>query len=1247
MPSTLLDEAALSSAHRLERLRCATLVSHAPALLLVGGVDARHSTTSKQLLHWLLANASGLAATGVRAHEPTDEAMLVLTRHDVRLYLVREHYADSLALLVSLWPNLRLWLSPQTDDAEVIEEHKARAFVQMVRDLPALGLALTPEALGSGASSCVESWPIVQAFALQDFASDGGGFFLSASKRLLPLEAEVMPLLFEADAAGVRQLVDDECMALRRCWLEMEAEVDSAVARSQKSGLGAEAVVEASFVEALLAFEDHAEIKGAIAKRMGAATAAVVEGAKPASVATTRLLMGERTRHIIDSGSESVKTEGEGYARPRHMTIEARGPAGPIYAGRTYFLGSAIRALPRAPSSAATDSIVEELVRPEDDVNSAPTVVPTTPSRRGVGRARSVVAAAAAAAAMGADADISADEVTALQGVYGALASLTIAALTRAFGGDAGEGLFDKLAPFFQPTAAENATSLTIIAVAAAMGDALTGALRQRCVDAKLELPRKWAEPLVKLSLEAIDMLGQPADGCKALRRVADGRLLLHARATVHLSDRGVILFGSTAVADACGGVYFLDEAFPLHGCWQAAGIEAASAREVVDECERMVKELEAQASRRVPAASEATMLASCGHALLGRLFVRPLTDCALLVGGDALSGPLRGELYALEHGAVLRHRRLGAIVLRFDGTAAAPQAATLHSTTEPLIISFTFNAVGYEAESLAGERGLGATVGAAAALRAAQGATAEYELMLAVSGVSARRIFISTVLPRWKEQWADKNIAYRQAEEEDGSLIGAGAARMREATEALRWRWPSARMSAACAARTLGDARLLALPCDDGACATPRGLAAPAGVSVVIFLGLPGSGVSTASRALCEASPGGARWLHTAVDSSIERLAGLDVAVAEAMQRAAESTGSGDRSRPVLLEVCGQVGAVQLVAATRRAISGLNAKWGSLSIASVLTCICAPRALVGSNPGCDRSAEGLVEQVVPGFCQTILLTRIEELDATSSRRLQNVISVANPLADVVRGVHGARAAAAEAIARTPNAPRPFESAAHARARNLARPGWSERIASPGALRVFKMLPPPSHIVLEDFTEAVQSALARGALSALHGYLVAVERRDIGVPQIWQLDLAQGAPSEPCIAPEGSEPQLTCGGFTSMDALRDVARALLESRDLPEILPPLTPRSIPKEESARALARLDEMPLPSGWFHDGLNYVSVDGERMSEHPGKAEVLDALVERLNQERAEHNARVTPLLAEAVEEGERYLAAALSC
>jgi hypothetical protein len=191
------------------------------------------------------------------------------------------------------------------------------------------------------------------------------------------------------------------------------------------------------------------------------------------------------------------------------------------------------------------------------------------------------------------------------------------------------------------------------------------------------------------------------------------------------------------------------------------------------------------------------------------------------------------------------------------------------------------------------------------------------------------------------------------------------------------------------------------------------------------------------------------------------------------------------------------------------------------------------------------------------------------------------------------------------------------------------------------------MLPPPSHIVLEDFTEAVQSALARGALSALHGYLVAVERRDIGVPQIWQLDLAQGAPSEPCIAPEGSEPQLTCGGFTSMDALRDVARALLESRDLPEILPPLTPRSIPKEESARALARLDEMPLPSGWFHDGLNYVSVDGERMSEHPGKAEVLDALVERLNQERAEHNARVTPLLAEAVEEGERYLAAALSC
>ena len=52
-------------------------------------------------------------------------------------------------------------------------------------------------------------------------------------------------------AAGVRQLVDDECVALRRCWLEMEAEVDSAVAPSQKSGLGAEAgVVDAEVDEA-------------------------------------------------------------------------------------------------------------------------------------------------------------------------------------------------------------------------------------------------------------------------------------------------------------------------------------------------------------------------------------------------------------------------------------------------------------------------------------------------------------------------------------------------------------------------------------------------------------------------------------------------------------------------------------------------------------------------------------------------------------------------------------------------------------------------------------------------------------------------------------------------------------------------------------------------------------------------------------------------------------------------------------
>ena len=77
-----------------------------------------------------------------------EEAIVVITREDVRLYAPRSLWARLLPRL-GLWQRLRLWMPSEAMEAdmELLEEHKARSFVQMVHSLPSLALAIPAKAV--------------------------------------------------------------------------------------------------------------------------------------------------------------------------------------------------------------------------------------------------------------------------------------------------------------------------------------------------------------------------------------------------------------------------------------------------------------------------------------------------------------------------------------------------------------------------------------------------------------------------------------------------------------------------------------------------------------------------------------------------------------------------------------------------------------------------------------------------------------------------------------------------------------------------------------------------------------------------------------------------------------------------------------------------------------------------------------------------------------------------------------------
>ena len=102
-----------------------------------------------------------------------DEVILVVAEGSARLYCPSATW-PKLAPLVAMWPRLQLWLPPASlsEDTERLEEDKIVSFIEMVDGIKCFGVPL-PE-VGVGPAAAVEAWPLVQAFALQEFEKHTG-----------------------------------------------------------------------------------------------------------------------------------------------------------------------------------------------------------------------------------------------------------------------------------------------------------------------------------------------------------------------------------------------------------------------------------------------------------------------------------------------------------------------------------------------------------------------------------------------------------------------------------------------------------------------------------------------------------------------------------------------------------------------------------------------------------------------------------------------------------------------------------------------------------------------------------------------------------------------------------------------------------------------------------------------------------------------------------------------------------------
>ncbi|XP_068708667.1 dynein axonemal assembly factor 9-like [Montipora foliosa] len=307
-------------------------------ILCILGVDSRYNSGTKQLLNYLLFGFCELLPKDVSGCKVTEEELedlvVVVKAESVHVYCNPLNYPHLLRYIAH-WRNLHIHCLTKEEyddnDDERAEEFKITSFISMVEGCEQLGIPYGEPSLGDKQPPfnpfILEKWPLIQAFALEDFGS--GGFF--TMKHKVADVTEYLNLIYGLlDPVIVETLVDETLPLFERHFKAVLTNVDVG------SHNGPLTVSESSLSEPILSYFTHGHIVEKESSK------------RSATDCHPFVLLG------LNSSRQNIKTSGRKFSvrnnntafgnsglndsGAKHMVCVAVDPKGTLTCARTYFL---------------------------------------------------------------------------------------------------------------------------------------------------------------------------------------------------------------------------------------------------------------------------------------------------------------------------------------------------------------------------------------------------------------------------------------------------------------------------------------------------------------------------------------------------------------------------------------------------------------------------------------------------------------------------------------------------------------------------------------------------------------------------------------------------------------------------------------------------------------------------------------------------------------------------------------------
>lgn len=214
-----LKDAATLCSLRVSKIQRYLLENKLDGFLAVNGIDSRYNPDCRHFVNFVLFGCSMYKSGNYSKYFDidTDEIVLLIKPYKVNLYVTHKEIKNILPLMVKVHDlQIHCLDANISDDENVLEDHKVYSFISMTNGVDKIAIPCSSSKDFN--PMLVEKWPLIQAYALEDYGSHG---FFGLTHSLSSLNFTELSVFSDFDLGSLNHLLKDTSILLNFQWNTM------------------------------------------------------------------------------------------------------------------------------------------------------------------------------------------------------------------------------------------------------------------------------------------------------------------------------------------------------------------------------------------------------------------------------------------------------------------------------------------------------------------------------------------------------------------------------------------------------------------------------------------------------------------------------------------------------------------------------------------------------------------------------------------------------------------------------------------------------------------------------------------------------------------------------------------------------------------------------------------------------------------------------------------------------------------